>query len=277
LATVMKKSNQTLRRTTAFTLIELLVVISIISLLISILLPALASARNAARDMACLSNLRQVGISIFTYAEGNRSYVVTFRMTGLSGDWYWFNILSDNGYLKAPSNSAGSAFFCPQGILKYNSSWFTDPTSQKAESAAQYFYRTSAKSGESHWTNYAINAVELTSNTWWDSSRKYADYFPSIQRASSGIDSAKTLPIELFQDVSKVTLIYDGLVCNNLDATRFSLRHSQKNACNFLMADGHAAAVNTNNMPQDTTNLYGTNEWNNTSNRFGFRYTTFNK
>ncbi|MAX27225.1 MAG: hypothetical protein CMJ19_22240 [Phycisphaeraceae bacterium] len=273
----MNKTRHTSCRTTAFTLIELLVVISIIALLISILLPALSSARSAARDMACLSNQRQVGVSIFAYAQNNQSYVVSFRMTGTGGDWYWFNILSDNGYLKAPSASTASAFYCPQGILKYNNTWYNDPTSQRSEAAAQYFYRTSAKSGETHWTNYAINAVESTSNTWWDSSRKYADYFPSIQRDVSGNDAARALPIDLFTQASKVTLMYDGLVCNNLDATRFSLRHSQKNACNFLFADGHAVAVNSNEMPGDSTNLYGSNEWNNAGNRFAFRYTTFNK
>ncbi len=55
-----------------FTLIELLVVISIIALLIGILLPALGSARGAARDLACLSNLRQVGIGIYVYASEHK-------------------------------------------------------------------------------------------------------------------------------------------------------------------------------------------------------------
>ncbi len=56
----------------AFTLIELLVVISIIALLIAILLPALSQARASGRLAQCLSNTRQLGTAIYTYAVDNK-------------------------------------------------------------------------------------------------------------------------------------------------------------------------------------------------------------
>ena len=61
------------RRTTrsAFTLIELLVVIAIIAILAALLLPALEQARRSARQVACVSNLRQTGIGLMLYANNS--------------------------------------------------------------------------------------------------------------------------------------------------------------------------------------------------------------
>lgn len=57
-----------------FTLIELLVVVAIISLLAALLLPSLRGARERAKQMACLSNLRQVGFGIHMYCDDNRGW-----------------------------------------------------------------------------------------------------------------------------------------------------------------------------------------------------------
>ena len=59
----------------AFTLIELLVVIAIISVLASLLLPVMAKGKQSAQSIACVGNLRQIGIALNTYVQDNRDRV----------------------------------------------------------------------------------------------------------------------------------------------------------------------------------------------------------
>lgn len=155
----MKKHN-------AFTLIELLVVVAIISILMAILLPALSTAREQAKRTACLSNLRQLGSSLHTYASEYNSEF----------PWqYWY----DSGAAPLALNKNSST---PNGLGYLSQLGFlgtpvvnpnaTNKPSKVLKCPSAPSGDIFAKPGTSNWCSYLYQSIFVTSGGGTSPKRK---------------------------------------------------------------------------------------------------------
>lgn len=133
----------------AFTLVELLVVIAIIAILAALLSPSLTKAREAARSVICVNNLRQHSLAMIAYSNDHDGSAVPF----FNGTYIWESILVSKGYLpggRANPTSVKKDLKCPSNHNGYNNNW--------GESSISAFYDSSP--------NYQYNFTIGEAKTW---------------------------------------------------------------------------------------------------------------
>jgi len=189
-----------------FTIVELLVVVAIIVILVALLLPALQKARVAARKGSCLSNYRQLGSALATYASDFQDFyperpttpsldIIHVPLNGYAGGKKVFNAGDFNPTIK---------YKVPSPLKGWGSKLYYCPEWQNPQSSIRYVH-----------TGYALPGKTFR--------------LSQLKNASRDI---------LFTDCLRGTNYGEGIITG---FNKVSFRHL--NTANVIWLDGHTSSV----------------------------------
>lgn len=263
---------------TGFTLIELLVVIAIIAILAAILFPTFAQAREKARQAACLSNMKQIGLAFLQYNQDYDEY-----FPGLySGDWgnstaRWMDniqpYVKNTQIFNCPSDAdQGNKYIPNRGTLDLNA---TPPDGFGSYVASNAYWGNASGGGGAEWagpmsgaqnvTN-AIPAIEDPAGTFL-----VGDGNGSFQLAWAWNNGGWGQPTALDTTVKPASIHGQSSTPTNLEGMVIA-RH--QNMTNILFCDGHAKSMRLEKLLEKSTTPPTWGPWSSATDNAGLRYFT---
>jgi prepilin-type N-terminal cleavage/methylation domain-containing protein/prepilin-type processing-associated H-X9-DG protein len=246
----------------AFSLVELLVVIAIISLLVSLTLPSLTAARDHARAVVCLQNLKQIQISANAYAGEYKDTLVPVMGRGAAGRVMSYTACSPPGVQQNSSSGYNLSFMDllnPNGIdftnnepLSHNPMWYCpgdipwrkwgSPIVREVNYAMNswlsHFKTASASDGLVYFkTNKVINP---------------SDKAFIIESHHKGNNGYRSSDLQLYSQNNNSTVMTLAMAPSNYYATGLATSHSPRRhleGFNASYVDGHANFITIPHTP----------------------------
>ena len=232
----MKYTRHASRPQPGFTLIELLVVIAIIAILAAMLLPALGRAKTKAEGIACVNNLKQVGLAITLYGDDNNGWFPPNLQGSGTGGWIqghmdWTTDYQNTNTVMLLAGKTGP-YTKSAGIYRCPADKFLSV--QQLRLGWRYRARSISMNGFIEGGAYKYDKADQSGSVWFPTYRSYDKF----------ADTVKPGPSELWMTVDEhPNSINDGWMItgvNNPDGWIDLPASYHSGACGFNFVDGHS-------------------------------------